>query len=75
MVREDNPELVLDELSHLFLQEGGMLVGGVVAASADAFVLLVIGPGCRVGLCRDSRVSPSAEEWNGGMIGFIQVGG
>ena len=59
-VGEHYPELALDELSHFVPEEGCLLGGGWVAASADALVLLVFGPGRRGRVGRDSLVSPLA---------------
>jgi hypothetical protein len=35
VVRQDSPELVLDELGQLFSEEGGMLHGGAMAPPLD----------------------------------------
>ena len=40
-VREDHPELALDELGHLLAEEVGVQGGRDVASSLDALVLLV----------------------------------
>jgi hypothetical protein len=37
-VRQDGPKLVVDELGHLFAQEGGVLFGGAVATPLDVGV-------------------------------------
>jgi hypothetical protein len=40
-VRQHDPKFALDELRHFFSQEGGMVLGGFVATTVDAGILLV----------------------------------
>ena len=58
LVGKYHPELVFNEIGHLFSDEVGVLVCRVVASSLDAFVLLLEGPGLGVALGWDALVSP-----------------
>ena len=46
VVWKHHPKLVLNKFSHLFAEEVRVEVGGVMAGTLDAFVFLVVGPGC-----------------------------
>ena len=58
IIRQDNPEAVLDELGHFLAEESGMLGSGGVAPSADAFVFLFESPWFGRGLNRHTVISP-----------------
>ena len=52
-----------------------MIVGGLVASTADALVFLVVGPGGGVAFGRHSFIAPAPQESGGGMIDVIKSGG
>ena len=58
VVGQHRPELVLDELSHLFAQERGVQSGRRVAAFSQAFVFLFACPRLRAGADGHSLVPP-----------------
>jgi hypothetical protein len=68
VVGQDNPEAVLDELSHFFSEEGRLLGSGGVASSADALVFLFEGPRLGGGLHRNTVVSPLREHGGGRVV-------
>ena len=68
LVRQGDPESVLDELGHFFTEEGGLLGGRGMAPSTDALVLLVKGPRLGGGPDRDTVVSPLREQGSGWVI-------
>jgi hypothetical protein len=67
-VREDDPESVVDELAHLFTEEGGVLHGGAVATPFDVGVSCGLGPWIGGGVSWDPFVPPVLEEGGCWMI-------
>jgi hypothetical protein len=74
VVRQDGPELVLDELRHLFSEEVGVLSGGAVATPVNKGVKVLGGPRFGGGVDGHTLVPPIAEELGGGMIDIFQFG-
>lgn len=74
IVREDGPELVLDELGHFFSEEVGVFGGGAVATPLDAGVKFLGGPRFGGGECGHTMVSPFAEQFGSGVVDLIQFG-
>jgi hypothetical protein len=68
VIRQDGPELVLDELGHLFAEEVGVLGGGAVATPFDEGVKFLGGPRFGGGVDGYTVVPPIAEEFGSGMI-------
>ena len=75
VVRKDGPELVFDELGHLFTHEVGMLGSGTVAPSLDAFVLLLVGPRFGIGVHRNTFVPPQTKEGGSWIIDMVKLVG